>query len=361
MSGSNALNLMDRLNKYLIAGACLVVMAAGLRQIAGLVNPFLLALLLAFAILPLTAWMIRIRIPRIWAVVFTFILLLVIGTLLSILVGNTIIRLIADMPAYEEQFKAFYTRVNEWFVAMHIDTSKLWSSGIFDPDKILGMASATLSRVTSMLSGFFFVIILVVLFLFQFLQLNKRMADGQLKDHLILSRFGPFSGDITKYLSVTALSGLISSVADLILLWILGIDYAILWAVMAWFLSFIPTIGFIISMVPPALLALLLFGWQKVLILIAGYIVINSIADNVVRPFFMKEGLKISFLELMISLIFWTWLLGIIGGIVSVPLTMAVKQVFAALSSDGKTEGRNSDSILVPKARRRIAVGRRGR
>ncbi|MDD5508354.1 MAG: AI-2E family transporter [Bacteroidales bacterium] len=350
---------MDRLNKYLIAGACIVVLAAGLRQIASLVNPFLLALLLAFAILPLTVWMIKIRIPKIWAVVLTFILLVVAGTLLSILVGNTIIRLIADIPAYEEKFQKLYQSVNEWFVSMNIDTSKLWKSGIFNPEKILGLASATLSRVTSMLSGFFFVIILVVLFLFQFLTLNRKMSDGQLTNHLILSRFGSFSGDITKYLSVTALSGLISSVADLILLWILGIDYAILWAVMAWFLSFIPTIGFIISMIPPTLLALLIFGWQKALILIAGYIVINSIADNVVRPFFMKEGLKISFLELMISLIFWTWLLGIIGGIVSVPLTMAVKQVFAALSDDEQAQDRSQKSILVTKAKRGISIGRR--
>lgn len=350
---------MDRLNKYLIAGACLVVLAAGLHQIASLINPFLLALLLAFAILPLTNWMIRIRIPKIWAVILTFILLLVIGTLVSILVGNTIVRLIQDIPAYEERFLNLYKQLNEWFVSMNIDTSKLWSSGIFNPEKILGLASATLSKITSMLSGFFFVIILVVLFLFQFLALHKKFTDGQLQNHLIFSRFGSFSGDITKYLSVTALSGFISSVADLVLLWALGIDYAILWAVMAWFLSFIPTIGFIISMVPPALLALLLFGWQKALILIAGYIVINSISDNVVRPLFMKEGLKISFLELMISLIFWTWLLGIIGGIVSVPLTMAVKEVFAALSDDGKAEGTGQKSILVPKVARRFAVRRR--
>ncbi len=350
---------MDRLNKYLLAGACLVILAAGLHQIASLVNPFLLALLLAFAILPLTAWMIRIRIPKIWAVVLTFILLMVVGGLISILVGNTIVRLINDMPAYQERFQSLYQQVNEWFVAMNIDTSKLWSSGIFNPEKILGLASTTLSKVTSMLSGFFFVIILVVLFLFQFLTLQKKLSDGQLQDHLILSRYGSFSGDITKYLSVTALSGFISSLADLILLWALGIDYAILWAVMAWFLSFIPTIGFIISMGPPALLALLLFGWQKALILIAGYIIINSVSDNVVRPLFMKEGLKISFLELMISLIFWTWLLGIVGGIVSVPLTMAVKQVFAALSDENKTDDPGQKSILVPKARRRIAVGRK--
>ncbi|HNS17888.1 MAG TPA: AI-2E family transporter [Bacteroidales bacterium] len=350
---------MDRLNKYLIAGASCVILAAGLHQIASLVNPFLLSLLLAFAILPLTNWMIRIKIPKYGAVALTFILVLVVGTLVSILVGNSIVRFINDLPAYEVKVRALYSTVNEWFVSMGIDTSKLWSWGIFDPARILTLASSTLSRIASMLSGFFFISILVVVFLFEFLVLNKKMAGGALRNHLVLSRFGPFSNDITKYLSVTALSGFISSLADLILLWILGIEYAILWAVLAWFLSFIPTIGFIISMIPPALLALILFGWQKALILIAGYVIINTISDNVVRPLFMKEGLKISFLELFISLIFWTFLLGIIGGIVSVPLTMAVKEVFAALSDDQKTEDSSQKSILVAKTKRGIGIGRR--
>jgi predicted PurR-regulated permease PerM len=332
---------MDRLNKYLIAGACIVVMAAGLRQITNLVNPFLLALLLAFAILPLTNWLIRIGIPRIWSVITTFILLMVAGTLMSVLVGASIVQLIDNMPEYEQRFQSLYVTLNEWFQKLNIDTSNIWSWGIFNPSKLLSIATGALSGVVSMLSSSVFIIILVVLFLFELLALDRKLSDGLLNDHLVLSRFGPFSIKITKYLSVTALSGLISSVADLVLLLVLGVDYAILWAVVAWFLSFIPTIGFILSMVFPAFLALLMLGWEKALILVVGYIVINSISDNVVRPIFMKGGLKISFLELMISLIFWTWLLGIVGGIVSMPLTMAVKELFRALAEE-KVGGKRS-------------------
>lgn len=326
---------MDQLNKYLIAGACLVVITAGLHQIPNLVNPFLLALLIAFAIMPLTKWLVRIGIPKILAVISTFIVLLVIGMLLSILVGTSIVQLIDSMPEYEQRFQALYDSFNAWFSKLNIDTSDIWSWGLFNPSKILSVATKSLSGVVTMLSGTFFIIILTVIFMFEFLMLNKKMANGQLQNHLILSRFGSFSSNITKYLSVTALSGLISAVADLVLLLIVGVDYAVLWAVMAWFLSFIPTIGFIVSMIFPALIALLMLGWQKALIIIAGYIIINSISDNIVRPLFMKGGLKISFLELIISLVFWTWLLGIVGGILSVPLTMAVKEVFRALG-DGK-------------------------
>jgi len=103
------------------------------------------------------------------------------------------------------------------------------------------------------------------------------------------------------------------------------IPFALLWGVLAAILSFIPSIGFIFSVIPPMILAFAQYGWEAALIVLLGYWIINGTVDNIIKPRFIGEGLNLSILVIFISVILWGWVLGPIGGLLSVPITLMFK------------------------------------
>jgi predicted PurR-regulated permease PerM len=133
---------------------------------------------------------------------------------------------------------------------------------------------------------------------------------------------------LRKYVTITALKGVITGGMNYIFLLILGVDFAFLWAFFSFFMNFIPNLGFIFSFVPPALIALITLGpWQAVVVLL-GFWLINFIVENVIGPIFLKESLNISLLNTFLSLIIWGWILGMPGAVLGVPLTMVVMKIY---------------------------------
>ncbi len=106
----------------------------------------------------------------------------------------------------------------------------------------------------------------------------------------------------------------------------MGVDTPVIWSVLYFFLDFIPTLGFLIALVPPTFVTLLMFGWKKTLIVGCGLILTNLIVDNLVTPIFMQHAVNVSFLEITLSLLGWAFLLGLAGAIVAIPLTLALKK-----------------------------------
>jgi AI-2 transport protein TqsA len=104
-----------------------------------------------------------------------------------------------------------------------------------------------------------------------------------------------------------------------------------LWGVLTFLFSFIPAIGGLLSLMPPAVLALLASGWGKALLVIVGFVVINNVTDIVLKPRLMQKGLDLSILTIFLSLMFWSWVLGPIGAILAIPLTIVVKRLAAEL------------------------------
>jgi predicted PurR-regulated permease PerM len=279
-------------------------------------------------------WLIRKRFPRYLAIILTFLAVFIAGTLLSTLIGASVVKLINTLPQYDERFNQISQSVAGLFDKLGIDVSKMISFSKLNPERILSFATTFLSGLVSLISDSFLIFILVLLLLIEFVHIRKKLDEGSIKTAIINTYFRQFSKDISKYISITAVTGVINAIFNIIFLLIVGVDFVLLWGVLTLILSFIPTLGFILSMIPPAALALVVFGWQKALIVVIGYIVINAINENIIRPLFMKGGLEISILEVMLSLVFWTWCLGITGGILSVPLWMVTKKLFTAFSEN---------------------------
>ena len=131
-------------------------------------------------------------------------------------------------------------------------------------------------------------------------------------------------------MGISASAGLAAAVVNVILLAIIGVDFALLWGVLSFFMSFVPKIGFFLSLVPPAIMALIQFGLPQMLIVIVAYIVINNVIDNVIVPQFIQESVNISPTVTYLSLVLWAWVLGPIGAILAVPLAITLQAILAS-------------------------------
>jgi predicted PurR-regulated permease PerM len=133
--------------------------------------------------------------------------------------------------------------------------------------------------------------------------------------------------DVRQYLVITAATGLGFAVLVYLLMRAVGTDLALVWAVLAFVMNFVPNIGIILSLVPPVILTLLEFGWQRALVILAGYVVLNFIVDNLIKPRFMQSGLDVPPLLGLLSLVVWSYLLGAPGALLALPLTIACRRV----------------------------------
>ena len=136
-----------------------------------------------------------------------------------------------------------------------------------------------------------------------------------------------FGGDTRRYVVFTTYVGAVTGFGNAVLLLVLGVDFAVLWGVVAFLLSYVPVVGFWLALIPPVILALLEFGLPTALIVLAGFVLINGTAENIVKPKLMGEGLDLAPSVVFLSLIFWTAILGPLGAILALPMTMAVKQL----------------------------------
>jgi len=153
---------------------------------------------------------------------------------------------------------------------------------------------------------------------------DKKFSQGWLKlEELFI--------EIRKYISISAFTGLLTAIGNLILLLIMGVDFPVLWAFLSFLFSFIPSIGFILSVLPPAILAFLDLGLSESIIVLVGFILINAIIENVLKPRVMGEELNLSLSIILISLIVWAWILGAIGAILAIPLTISAMKTWEIL------------------------------
>jgi len=332
----------------LLAGASIVIILAGVREIAPVLNIFLVALLLAVAVSPLLTWQLRRGWPRAASLTLTILIVIVILGSVTTILGVAINNIIGKAPFYQDKIAELYHAGLNALTARGIDVSEVQQLNIFSPDKIVGYMTSFLQNIFSTFGNFFFVVLLMVFTLIEFADITIKSARGAFAEDSWQMRFSDISNDLKKYVSINAVAGLVAALADFALLLVLGIDFAVLWGFLAFLFSFIPNIGFILSVAPPALLALLEFGWGHFILVVAGYVFFNSIIDNVIKPKFLGKEFKMSILVVFLSLLFWGWLLGATGAILGVPLTMAVKRIVEFMNKDMEADGRAAGGPVIP-------------
>jgi AI-2 transport protein TqsA len=327
------LNQPDRGYRLLIGTAAFVIIAAGIRQAAPLLNSILLAMLLVVAVVPAFEALRRRGMSRGLAAALTTLLLAVVVLALLGFIGVAGTRLVQVLPGYQDKAEALRQGLQNWLIARGIEPERVLSLDLVDPNRLLGLASGFLSQVGKLLSQTLLLLLIVAFILAERGLHGKALTPGGIVESV--------ARDVRQYLVITAITGLGFAVLVYVLMRAVGTDLALVWAVLAFIMNFVPNVGIILSLVPPVILTLLEFGWQRSLVVLAGFVVLNFVVDNLIKPRFMQSGLDVPPLLGLLSLVVWGYLLGAPGALLAVPLTIAVRRVVLGgkLAPSERSEG----------------------
>jgi predicted PurR-regulated permease PerM len=325
--------------RFLVAAACIVVVIAGLRAAAALILPFLIAVFLAVVNVPLMNWLVRMRVPKPLAVLLTVLAVAsVIGVLVALL-AQSVNQLTEVIPRYRARVGELATSVTALGATLGLPVEQLreeWQSvslaafGTADTiGAIIGNTGAIVGNavrtIGAFLSNAFLVFLTVVFILFEAAGFTAKikLAFGAGRDPF--GHLGRISAQIQTYLVTKATVSAATGVIVGIWVAIMGLDFPLLWGVVAFMFNFIPTLGSIFAAIPAVLLALLQLGPGPAVIIAAGYLLVNVAFGNLIEPTLLGRRLGLSTLVVFVSLVFWGWVWGPVGMLFSVPLTMVVK------------------------------------
>lgn len=309
-----------------IAGAIAVL--AGMRIAAPILGPILIAFVITVAWSPGSEYLRK----RGWhpsVAALAGIAFGVIGiALFVVLVWSSLVQLQDNLPGYQPRIAALQQLLRDKLADLPFDTSRVFSGEVFSAGAIVGYALRIAQQFTKTAGNIFLLVLLMAFMMLEAVRYPQKLNEALSSSPAAMQRFTEFGDSIRSYVGLNAIFGLIAAVLDTILLLSLGVDFAILWGVLSFLLSFIPNIGFIIALTPPTLLALVQFGFGRAITVLAGYVVINFLVDNVIKPRFVGSRLDLSPLVVVLSLLFWGWLLGPMGALVAVPLSIGARFLF---------------------------------
>ena len=313
--------------KFTIVIAGFVLIIAGMMAASELLVALFLAFIFAVIITPLKNWLERRGLPSWLSFLLTILLmfLLVVGVVFFVVLS--IEELVQVLPEYADSAEGIKSSLASFFGGLGIDISGVLNLDAFDPTNLLGLAGAFLGALVGSLANVFLVLLVLIFMLLEATGFSGRLRQNFDLDSPMLARVGEFTNQIREYITITTWVNLLIGIIDTVFLIILGIPFPVLWGVLAFFMGYIPSIGFWISMIPPFLLALLEYGLTRALIILVGYVLINGGIQNFVEPRLYGKGLNLSPLVVVLSLFFWAWVLGPIGALIAVPLTMMVMKL----------------------------------
>lgn len=319
------MELQSSTAKIFVVTAAVVVVLAGVKAASAIMVPFLLSMFIAIACSPLINWASRYRIPRWLSVTLVILLIIVIGFMLAGLVGQSLTEFRQNLPIYQAQLSKEFVWIVEQLRYFNIFIDKELILAHLDPGTAISVATNFISGLGGVLSNLFLIILTVIFMLFEAESIPKRVHVALRDPSMKLHHIDRFLQSVKDYLGIKSLVSLATGTLIGVWLFFLGVDHFMLWAVLAFLLNFIPNIGSIIAAIPAVLVAFLEFGLAKAGLTGLGFIVVNMLMGNVIEPRYMGRGLGLSTLVVFLSLIFWGWLLGSVGMLLSVPLTMIVK------------------------------------
>lgn len=315
--------------------AAFVVITAGLKAASDLVVLVLASLFLAVVLAPPVFLLQRKGVPFLVGLIAA--MSAAIGALgaLAMLVGSSIADLEERLPEYQELLRTHYESASrllaESGLASNLD---LQLASLLNSDRTLDLAANIFAGVGGMAANGVLIFILALFLLLEAASLPAKLTAAFGPRHVHLERYQQLFESINRYLVMKTWISLLTGLLAGLLCAAVGVDFPVLWGLLAFVLNYVPNIGSILAAIPPILLALLRLGGGASLAVIAGYVVINGVLGNIVEPRVFGNGLGLSPFVVLLSLVFWGWVLGPLGMLLSVPLTMAVKM---AMEPDPKT------------------------
>ena len=305
--------------------ASFIIIIAGMKAAEDIVVPFLLAAFLATIISPPFIWLQKKGVPKGIALLLIIIFFLAALFLIGVLIGTSANDFTKNIPFYEQKLSNQTQALVSWLVEKDFIEPNFELTKAINPAAILNFVGSTLNQLSGIFADGFLILFTVIFMSLEITSLPKKLKKIFNDPEKSLSQVNQVYQNINKYIGIKSLTSLGTGILVYIFLLIVGADYALLWGVLAFVLNFIPTIGSILAVIPPLLLTMVQLGFIESLIVLAGYLVINTLIGNILEPKFMGQGLGLSTLVVFLSLVFWGWVLGPIGMLLSIPLTITIK------------------------------------
>jgi AI-2 transport protein TqsA len=312
-------NLSSRLVVFLVGGAAFFVILFGIRGLADIINPILLAAVITITVLPIPSRLTKRGLPGWVALVLSILLVVLLLGLVIATVFFSVTKLSTELPTYMANASQQASQ------ELSTTDNSTMSIQIEQVTRSMGpVAQGMLASVVNLLVQFGLALFIFFFMISAALSLPTPSRLGLDPNAPAIGRIAALTEDVRKYMTVLTGVNFLVGLGDTIFLLFLGVDYAVLWGLLAWFMGYIPSIGFIIALIPPVLMAYAEFGLQTAIIVLAGFILINGGIQNFYQPKVMGDRLRISPVVVFIGLFVWGFLLGGIGAILAVPMTLLV-------------------------------------
>lgn len=311
--------------KFLIAGASFVILVSGLKAAQAILIPFMFAFFLALLASGPIYWLKRKKVPSWIAVLIVTFFIIALFVFVATLLVNSVNQFSERLPHYSQNLNQLNSDLAAYFKKYNFDSTQIFGS--INLNDYMTIFTKTLKGTVQAVSSFVVIIIMMIFMTLEAASFRSKVKVA-LKDKVDMLRFDGIAMDVQKYLVIKTFMSFVTGVLVGLWTWIIGLDFPLLWAMVAFILNYIPFIGSIVAAIPAIIFASLQLDLASAITLTIGYLVINIGLSNFVEPFLMGKRLGLSVLIVFLSLMFWGWVWGPAGALMSVPLTMIVKILF---------------------------------
>jgi len=320
----------------LLGTGAAVLTAAGVRSFREILGPVFLALVLTIAVSPLRRLLVRRGVKGWLAALIALVVVNVFLLSVAAALALSIAKLASLLPTYEDKFAALVDDARAWLANLGVGQEQLQAAlHKVDLGAFFDVLQGWLSGLLGIFSGLAFIVIVLFFMGIDAARFPERLRAAARVRPDVTGALSGFARSTMRYLIVSTVFGLIVALFDVGVLYLLDIPLPWLWGLLALITNYIPNVGFFIGVIPPALLGLLDQGWETLLWVILSYSVINFIIQSIIQPKIVGDAVGLSTTLTFLSLVFWAWILGPLGAVLAIPLSLLVKALL--LDADPST------------------------
>lgn len=318
-----------RASQRLLTLAGLVIVVAGLKLAAPLLVPFAAAVFLAILTLPLLTWMEEHRVPRPIAVTLAVLANLGLLGLMGLLLSSSVASFVEAAPRYQQQLVGLLDDSVRALERRGVPAARWVEEGIFDAASMMDLVGSTLRGVAQLATDLLLVITTMVFLLLEVAGFPAKLQAAFGRQQVaLLWRYARIRLEVQQYLMMKTVVSVVMGLLSGLGVWAIGLDFPLLWGVTAFLFNYIPNIGPVIAAIPPLLLSLVQLGLGETLLIAALFAALHLGLGNILEPQLFGRRLGLSSLVVWLSLIFWGWVWGPVGMLLSVPLTVIARIIF---------------------------------
>lgn len=309
-----------------LGGATVTVF--GLAAIAGIAAPILLALVLTICAHPVRSGLERRGVPRGLAtgsvVATVFIVLAAFVAALGLALGQ----FAALLPQFSSQLSDIGASVADWLAGIGFGTAQVQAvEANFDPSNLVPVVSGLFGSITNIAVALVIVLTMLILMAADAGYLPTLLKQLRPARPTLVEALTDFASSVRRYMVATTLLGIAQGALNALALVLLGVPGAFLWGLLSFLCSFIPNVGYFIAIIPPTVFAFLTGGWELALPVIVIYAIVNAVVQSIVQPRVVGNAVALSQSLTFASVLFWAIVLGAIGAILAIPLTLLVRTI----------------------------------